>query len=172
VGEREKFLGLGGLPLFRLRLTDVRVPAEHRVGGEDGFDPDSLLAAANTAAAALAVGLGRAAFEYARDYAKDRQAFGVPIAQKQSIAFMLAEMATEVEAARLLAWESAWRLDAGREAFKTSVLALTCAGDMAMNVTDRAVQILGGHGYIREHPVERWMRNGRGVPLLPGLAIV
>jgi acyl-CoA dehydrogenase len=172
IGDREGYLGLGGLPLYRVQLSDVVVPAQDRLGGADGFDPEPLLAAANTGAAALAVGLGRAAFEYARDYAKDRQAFGVPIAQKQVIAFTLAEMLTEVEAARLLAWEAAWQIDAGRPAFKTSALALTSASDMAMTVTDRAVQILGGHGYIREHPVERWMRNGRGVPLLPGLAMV
>jgi alkylation response protein AidB-like acyl-CoA dehydrogenase len=105
-------------------------------------------------------------------YARSARLSEVPIGQKQSIAFMLAEMATEVEAARLLTWEAAWQLDVGQDASKTSALALTCASDMAMMVTDRAVQILGGHGYIREHPVERWMRNGRGVPLLPGLVMV
>ncbi len=172
IGEPDTYLGLGALPMRRVHLEDARLPAENRLGGEAGFDPQPVLSAANTAAAALGVGLARAAYEYALAYAKDRQAFGVPIAQKQSIAFMLAEMATEIEAARLLAWEAAWQLDAGKEAVKTSALALTCASDMAMTVTDRAVQILGGHGYIREHPVERWMRSGRGVPLLPGLAVV
>jgi alkylation response protein AidB-like acyl-CoA dehydrogenase len=172
IGEADRCLGLGALPMRRVQLNDVRIPMENRLGGEAGFDPQTVLASANTAAAALAVGLARAAYEYALAYAKDRQAFGVPIGQKQSIAFMLAEMATEVEAARLLAWEAAWKIDAGQDAFKTSALALTCASDMAMTVTDRAVQILGGHGYIREHPVERWMRSGRGVPLLPGLAVV
>lgn len=172
VGDRERYLGLGALPMFRVRLNEVEVSAEDRLGGPEGFAVEPILASAQAASAALAVGLGRAAYEYARDYAKEREAFGVPIAQKQTIAFMLAEMATEVEAARLMAWESAWMLDAGQDAFRESVLALTCATDMAMTVTDRAVQVLGGHGYIREHPVERWMRNGRGVPLLPGLAMV
>ncbi len=172
IGEPDTYLGLGALPMRRVRLEDARVPAENRLGGETGFDPLPVIASADTAAAALGVGIARAAYEYALAYAKERQAFGVPIAQKQSIAFMLAEMATEIEAARLLAWEAAWQLDTGKDASKTSALALTCASDMAMTVTDRAVQILGGHGYIREHPVERWMRNGRGVPLLPGLAMV
>ena len=172
IGETDPYLGFGALPMRRVRLEEARLPAENRLGGEAGFDPQPVLASANTAAAALGVGIARAAYEYALAYAKDRQAFGVPIAQKQSIAFMLAEMATEIEAARLLAWEAAWQIDAGKDAFKTSALALTCASDMAMTVTDRAVQILGGHGYIREHPVERWMRSGRGVPLLPGLAAV
>jgi len=123
--------------------------------------------------AALAVGVARAAFEYAREYAKERRAFGVFIAQKQAIAFMLAEMATEIEAMRLLTWEAAWMLDTGKaDASKGAYLAFTGAMDMAMMVTDRAVQVLGGHGYIREHPVELWMRNARGIATFTGLAIV
>jgi alkylation response protein AidB-like acyl-CoA dehydrogenase len=107
------------------------------------------------------------------NYAKEREAFGVKIAQKQAIAFMLAEMATEIEAMRLLNWEAAWMLDNNKEdAFKQAYLAFTGAADMVMMVTDRGVQILGGHGYIREHPVEMWMRNGRGFAMLVGLAIV
>jgi alkylation response protein AidB-like acyl-CoA dehydrogenase len=86
---------------------------------------------------------------------------------------MLAEMRTEIEASRLLTWEAAWKLDQGREdASNEAYLAATGAADMAMMVTDRAVQILGGHGYIREHPVEMWMRNGRGFAAFTGLAIV
>jgi acyl-CoA dehydrogenase len=121
----------------------------------------------------MAVGVAKAAFEYSRDYAKEREAFGVKIAQKQAIAFMLAEMATEIEAIRMLNWEAAWKLDTGAEdAFTHAYLAATGAADMAMMVTDRAVQILGGYGYIREYPVEMWMRNGRGFAMLIGLAIV
>ena len=173
VGERECLLGLRGLPTFRLRLEGVRVGAEGRLGGEAGHDPAPLLAATNVAVAAIAVGLSRAAYDYALAYAKDRQAFGAPIAQKQAIAFGLAEMATEIEAIRLLVWEAAWKLDQGKEdAAKTAYLALIGASDMAMMVTDRAVQYLGGHGYIREHPVELWMRNGRGIPAFAGLAMV
>jgi alkylation response protein AidB-like acyl-CoA dehydrogenase len=86
---------------------------------------------------------------------------------------MLAEMCTEIEAIRLLAWQAAWKLDAGKpDACLEAYLASTGAMDMAMMVTDRAVQILGGHGYIREHPVEMWMRNGRGFAAFTGLAIV
>ena len=121
----------------------------------------------------MAVGVSKAAFEYARDYAKDRDVFGVKVAQKQAIAFMLAEMATEIEAIRLLVWEAAWMIDNAKpDASKHAYLAMTGAADMAMMVTDRAVQILGGHGYIREHPVELWMRNGRGFATFSGLAIV
>jgi alkylation response protein AidB-like acyl-CoA dehydrogenase len=172
VGKREQLLGLGALPLFRVQLEGVQVPGDSRLGGDQGCDPNPLLAATSVAVAGLALGLSRAAYEYARDYAKDRVVFGTPVAQKQSIAFGLAEMAIEIEAIRLMVWEAAWLLDAGKDAGKAAYLALTGASDMAMMVTDRAVQYLGGHGYIREHPVERWMRNGRGVPAFPGLAMV
>ena len=121
----------------------------------------------------MACGVSKAAYEYSRDYAKDRDVFGVKVAQKQAIAFMLAEMATEIEAIRLLVWESAWMVDNSKvEASKSAYLALAGAADMVMMVTDRAVQILGGHGYIREHPVEMWMRNGRGFSTFMGLAMV
>jgi alkylation response protein AidB-like acyl-CoA dehydrogenase len=86
---------------------------------------------------------------------------------------MLAEMATEVEAIRVLTWEAAWMLDTGKEdAYKEAYLASTGAADMTMMVTDRAVQILGGHGYIREHPVEKWMREARSFAMLSGMAII
>ena len=117
--------------------------------------------------------MARAAFEYSRDYAKEREVFGVKVAQKQAIAFMLAEMATEIEAIRMLNWEAAWKLDIGSEdGYQSAYLAYMGAVDMAMMVTDRAVQILGGYGYIREYPVEMWMRNGRGFATFTGLAIV
>ncbi|MCI0519898.1 MAG: acyl-CoA dehydrogenase family protein [Chloroflexi bacterium] len=173
VGERQKLMGIRALPLYALKLNGAHVPRANRLGGEGGHDFAPLLAASRVALASMAVGLSRAAFEYSRDYAKDRDVFGVKVAQKQVIAFMLAEMATEIEAIRLLTWEAAWMLDAGKEdAVKHAYLALTGAADMAMMVTDRAVQILGGHGYIREHPVERWMREGRGFAAFTGLAMV
>lgn len=173
VGARQALMGIKALPVYKVSLEDVRVPKEDRLGGPQGHDFTPILDACRVAMAALAVGLARAAFEYARDYAREREAFGVKIAQKQAIAFMLAEMATEIEAIRLLTWEAAWMLDNRKpEAGKMAYLAITGASDMAMTVTDRAVQVLGGHGYIREHPVELWMRNGRGIATLAGLAIV
>lgn len=172
VAERELKLGLQALPTFQVTLEDVKVPADARVGGEDGFDPALAIASAQVAVAAMGVGLSRAAYEYSLEYAKEREVWGVPIAQKQSIAFMLAEMAIEIESIRLMVWEAAYNLDAGKDPSKEAYLALIGAADMSMMVTDRAVQILGGHGYIREHPVERWMRNGRGLPIFPGLAMV
>ena len=173
VGERQKLMGIDALPVYQVAFNDVRVPSGDRLGGPEGHAFAPILDASRVALAAVAVGLSRAALEYAIEYAKDREVFGVKVAQKQAVAFMLAEMATEVESIRLLNWEAAWMLDNGREeASKHAYLALTGATDMAMMVTDRAVQVLGGHGYIREHPVELWMRNGRGIAMLNGLVIV
>ena len=169
VGEREQLLGIQALPTFPVDYDKVRVPASARL---EGMDPSQVLASFNVATGALAVGLSRAAYEYALDYAKDREAFGAPIAQKQAIAFMLAEMATEIDGARLMVWEAAWEIDQGENASTTAYVALTNASDTAMMVSDRAVQILGGHGYIREHPVERWMRNARGLSTFAGMAMV
>ena len=171
--EREKLMSLNALPLYRVKLENVKVPAANRLGGASGHDFELPLASMRLASASAALGVANAAFEYARDYAKEREAFGVKIAQKQAIAFMLAEMRTEIEAIRLLTWEAAWKLDNKKEdACMDAYLASTGAADMAMMVTDRAVQILGGHGYIREHPVESWMRAGRGFAMLTGLAII
>jgi acyl-CoA dehydrogenase len=171
--EREKLMSLNAVPMYRVRLDSVKVPLANRLGGASGHDFAPVLASMRVAMAATALGVANAAFAYSMNYAKEREAFGVKIAQKQAIAFMLAEMRTEIEASRLLTWEAAWKLDQGKEDASTEAyLAATGAADMAMMVTDRAVQILGGHGYIREHPVEMWMRNGRGFAMFTGLAIV
>ena len=173
IGERQKTMGINALPIYKVTLEDVGVPAERRLGGPEGHDPAPIFDSMHLAMAAMAIGVSRAAFEYSRDYAKEREVFGVKVAQKQAIAFMLAEMATEIEAIRLLTWEAAWMLDNNKEgASKQAYLAHIGAMDMAMMVTDRAVQVLGGHGYIREHPVELWMRNGRGFATLTGLGMI
>ena len=172
VGEREKNMGIKALATYRLALNECRVPAENRLGGEAGCDMKRLLAYSRVAVAAMAVGVARASYEYAREYAKERVAFGEPIASRQAIAFMLAEMAIDIDAARLMVWEAAWRLDQGKDATKEAYLAKLFADDMVLRVTDGGVQVLGGHGYIREHPVELWLRNGRGFATLDGLAMV
>ena len=162
-----------GFPLdtHPLTLQSVRVPAAARLGGERA-NLQPLVDASRIAVAALAVGVARAAFDYARDYAKERRAFGVAIAQKQAIAFKLADMAIEIDSMRLLTWEAAWKLDSGRPATREAVLVKQYASQSALNITDNAVQVLGGHGYIREHPVELWLRNARGFASFDGLAIV
>ncbi|MBV8356586.1 MAG: acyl-CoA dehydrogenase family protein [Deltaproteobacteria bacterium] len=172
ISGREKNMGLKGLATFELTFDQCRVPAENRLGGEQGINFARLLSESRVAMTAMAVGVSRAAFDYARDYAKERKAFGAPIATKQSIAFMLAEMAIEVDAMRLLAWEAASWLDKGHDAIKQSYQARNYAAAAALMVADNAVQILGGHGYIREHPVEMWLRNARAFGVVDGLAIV
>ena len=168
--EREKLMGLNALPMYRVKLENVTA---ERLGGASGHDFGLILASMRIASAAAALGVAKSSLDYAKNYAKEREAFGVKIAQKQAVAFMLAEMAVELESMRLMTWEAAWQLDNGKEDACTSAyLAFTGASDMVMMVTDRGVQIYGGHGYIRENPVELLMRNGRGFPMLLGLAII
>jgi acyl-CoA dehydrogenase len=170
IGEREQNMGLKGLETYELELERCRVGAEQRLGGEGGVNFERAISESRVAMAAMAVGVGRSAFEYARDYAKERKAFGTPIATKQAVAFMLADMAIEVDAARLLVWEAAWRLDRGENSYKESYLARNYAASGVLKIADNAVQVLGGHGYIREHPVEMWLRNARGFASWEGLA--
>jgi len=170
--QREENMGMRALPLYSVELRECEIPLSQRLGGEAGCDFQLILNSSRTALSAMAVGVARAAYEYALEYAKGRKAFGEPIAQRQSIAFMLAEMITEIDSARMLVWEAAWRLDHGLEAIRESYLASNFAADMALMVADRAVQILGGYGYIRDHPVELWLRNARGFAVMEGIAIV
>jgi alkylation response protein AidB-like acyl-CoA dehydrogenase len=165
--DREKNMGIKALATYELSLEQCRVPAAMRLTG----DLKPLHNRSRVALASMAVGVARAAFEYARDYAKERRAFGVAIAQKQAIAFMLAEMAIEIDAARLLAWEAAWKIDRGEDATREACLAKNYAASMTLKVTDDAVQVLGGHGYIRDHMVELWLRNGRGFSVFDGVAM-
>jgi acyl-CoA dehydrogenase len=172
VGEREKNMGLKGLATYGLTLENCKLGAETRLGGDKGINFSRLMSEGRVALAAMAVGVMRSAFDYARDYAKERKAFGVPIATKQAVAFMLADMAIEIDATRLLVWEAASRIDKGQDALAESYLAKNYAAASALRVTDNAVQALGGHGYIREHPVEMWLRNARGFSALDGIATV
>jgi acyl-CoA dehydrogenase len=167
IAEREKNMGLKALATYEIQLENCTVPAEAQLRGD--FAP--LFNRSRVAQAALAVGVARAAFEYARDYAKDRKAFGVAIGRKQAIAFMLAEMAIEIDATRLLTWEAAWKIDRGEDATREACLARNYAANMVLKVTDNAVQVLGGHGYIRDHLVELFLRNGRGFAVFEGLAM-
>ena len=172
VGEREKNMGIRALATYEISLKNCRIPKENRLGGEKGCDFNHIMNRSRVALSAMATGVAKAALEYSRDYAKERVAFGEPIASRQAIAYMLAEMAIEVDATRLMTWEAAWKLDRKEDATKEASLAKVYADDMVIMVTDRAVQILGGHGYVREHPVELWLRNGRGFVTFNGMAIV
>jgi alkylation response protein AidB-like acyl-CoA dehydrogenase len=172
ISEREKNMGFKGLATYEVALSDCSVPAQARLGGDQGINFSRLISQSRVALSAMGVGLMRAAFEYARDYAKDRKAFGVPIATKQAIAFILADMAIEIDASRLLVLDAASRLDKGEDSLKEAYLARNYIANSALKVTDNAVQVLGGHGYIREHPVEMWLRSARGLSSMEGIAIV
>lgn len=170
--EREKNMGFKPLTTNEITLENVKVGADARLGGEDGFDVTRMLDLARVGLASLAVGLARGAYEFAREYAKERTAFGVPIAQKQAIAFILADMAIEVDASRLLTWEAAAKLDKGEDASREAYVAKRYAANAALKIADNAVQVLGGHGYIRDFPVELWFRNARAFASFEGMTLV
>lgn len=172
VDEKAKLMGIKGLPTFKVTLADCRISAESKLGGDEGIDFSLILNHSRVALGAAAVGVARAGYEYALDYAKQRVQFGEPIAHKQSIAFMLADMATDIDEARLLVWEAAWQMDRGEVITRDAALMKQRVDEIVVLVADRALQVLGGYGYIREYPVELWLRNARGFVSFDGMAIV
>jgi acyl-CoA dehydrogenase len=172
IGKREKLMGIRALPTFGIQLDNCQVPVVDKLGGDKGIDFDLILNHCRVALAAAAVGVAKAGYDYARDYAKDRVQFEEPIAHRQSIAFMLAEMAIEIDAARLLLWETAWKLDEGQDVTREATVMRHFVDDMVLRICDRAVQTLGGYGYTREFPAELWLRNARGFASFDGLAII
>ena len=172
IGEREKNMGIRALATYELALKDCKLPKESRLGGDKGCDFNRLANLSRVALASMAIGVARGALEFSRDYARERHAFGEPIGSRQAIAFMIADMAIEVDAARMLNWEAAWKLDRKEDATREACLAKIYADNMVMMVTDYGVQVMGGHGYVRENPVELWFRNGRGFTTFTGMATV
>ena len=162
-------MGLGALPTVEIAFEGVRVPASHLIEAEGAVR--ETVHRGRIALAACAVGVARAAYEVARDYAKERETFGAPIATRQAIAFKLADMAIEIDGARLLAWEAAWRADQGLPFEREATLALRQASQVALVVADGAVQVLGGHGYTREYLPELHLRNARGFAHFEALAL-
>jgi acyl-CoA dehydrogenase len=146
-----------------IAFQDVRVPADYLLGEEgEGFKiAMRTLDHTRPGTAAGAVGVARAAYEHAVEYSRTRVQFGQPIAMNQGINFLIADMATEIEAARLLTWQAAWLFDQGKRATLQSSFAKRFASDTAMKVTTDAVQIFGGYGYIKEYPVEKLMRDAK-----------
>jgi acyl-CoA dehydrogenase len=170
--NREKLMGIRALPTFQVKLDNVRVSAVNKLGGSAGIDFGLILNHSRVALGAIAVGMAKGALEYAIDYTKQRVQFGEPVAHRQSIAFMLAEMAMDIDSARLLVWEAAWQLDKGKDATQAAAVMKYYVDDMAISVCDRALQALGGYGYIREYPVELWLRNARAFATFDGMAMV
>ena len=170
--DREKLMGVRALPTFQVKLDNVRVSAVNKLGGNEGIDFDLILNHSRVALGATAVGMAKGALEYAIDYTKQRVQFGEPVAHRQSIAFMLAEMAMDIDSARLLVWEAAWQMDRGNDATQATAVMKYYIDDIVLTVCDRALQALGGYGYIREYPVELWLRNARAFASFDGMTMV
>src|SRR5256885_8293696 len=156
-------LGQRATDTSALAFQDVRVPAANRLGDEgEGFKiAMKTLDFTRPGTAIGAVGVARAAFEYAAQYSKERVQFGMPIAMNQGVNFLIADMATKIEAARLLCWQAAWMIDNGLRATLQSSYAKRFAADICMEVTTDAVQVFGGYGYMKEFPVEKLMRDAK-----------
>src|SRR4029450_3173220 len=170
VDKKEDKLGQRASDTALISFDEVEVPAGNLLGEENhGFKLAMMtLDRTRPGVSALAVGIARAALEFASDYSKERVQFGVPIAMHQAVAFMIADMATKVEAARLLVWQSAVLLDQGHRNTLAASHAKRFAADSAMEVTTDAVQVYGGYGFIKEYPVEKLMRDAKIMQLYEG----
>jgi acyl-CoA dehydrogenase len=170
VDKKEDKLGQRASNTATISFDQVEVPVENLLGDENhGFKlAMTTLDRTRPAVSAMAVGIARAAFEFAAEYSKERVQFGVPIAMHQAVAFMIADMATKIEASRLLVWESAVLLDQGKRNTLVSSHAKRFAADTAMEVTVDAVQVYGGYGFIKEYPVEKLMRDAKIMQLYEG----
>jgi alkylation response protein AidB-like acyl-CoA dehydrogenase len=189
MGQKYKKHGIKASHTSEVVLDDVRVPGSCLLGGKEKLDEKLAKAreraknpeatsgkqpamatfeATRPAVAAMAVGIARAAYEYSLDYAKERQAFGKAIIENQSIAFMLANMCTQIDAARLLVYRAAWLSRNGKYVNAEGSQSKLYAGRTAVWVTERAIQILGGYGYTREYPVERWHRDAKIMDIFEG----
>lgn len=169
-GKKERKMGIRASHTAQVHFEDVFVPEENRIGGEgDGF-LIAMKAFEHTRplVAALAIGVARAAFEFALQYGLERKQFGRAIAKFEAISFMLADMATAIDAARLLTYRAAWLLDQHEPVNKEASMAKVFAADTAMKVTEDAVQIVGGAGYMRDLPVEKWMRDAKIMQIYEG----
>jgi alkylation response protein AidB-like acyl-CoA dehydrogenase len=163
IGPAEKKMGLHGSPTHAVTYEDVRVPLENLIG-EEGRGLQQTLATLDggrIGIGALSIGLAQAAFEYAVDYARERKAFGKPIADRQAIQWMLADAATEIEAARTMLYKAAWLKEHRRPYNKEAAMAKMFATEMAERVCRNAIQVHGGYGYSSEYPVERLYRDAR-----------
>ena len=163
VGKKEKNLGQRASDTRGITFEDVKIPAAYLLGKEgDGFKiAMSAFDHTRPTVSSGAVGLARRAMDEAIKYATERSAFGQPIAKYQAVSFMIADMAKDVEAARLLVWQAAWAIDNGRRNTKLASFAKAFAADVAMRVTTDAVQVFGGYGYSQEYPVEKLMRDAK-----------
>ncbi|MBK8370314.1 MAG: acyl-CoA dehydrogenase [Saprospiraceae bacterium] len=170
IGAKEDKLGIRASDTHTIMYTDVKVPKSNRIG-ENGFGfkfAMKVLSGGRIGIAAQALGIAAGAYELAVKYAKEREAFGKPIAQHQAIAFKLADMATEIEAARLLVYRAAWLKDQGMDYTGAAAMAKLFASEVAMKHTVEAIQVHGGYGYVKEYHVERLMRDAKITQIYEG----
>ncbi len=170
VGLKENKLGIRGSDTHSIMFTDVKIPKENRIG-EDGFGftfAMKTLSGGRIGIAAQALGIASGAYELALKYAKERKAFGKEIAKHQAIAFKLSDMATEIDAARLLCLKAAWLKDNGKNYDQASAMAKVFSSEVAMRTTTEAVQIHGGYGFVKEYHVERLMRDAKITQIYEG----
>ena len=185
MGQKYKKHGIRASHTAEVVLDDVRVPGRCLLGGKEKLDDKlarareashtgqkqpamSTFEATRPTVGAQAIGIARAAYEFALDYAKERKAFGKPIVMHQAVGFKLADMAMEIDAARLLVWRAAWLARNGGLRRAEGSMSKLKAGEVAVNVTEDAIQILGGYGYTREYPVERWHRDAKIYTIFEG----
>ncbi len=174
IGAKEDKLGIRASDTHTIMYNDVKVPKENRIG-EDGFGfkfAMNTLNGGRIGIAAQALGIAAGAYELSVEYAKQRQAFGKPIAQHQAIAFKLADMATEIEAARLMVYRAAYLKDQGLDFAQAAAMAKLFASEVAMRHTVEAVQVHGGYGYVKEYHVERLMRDAKITQIYEGTSEV
>ena len=165
-------MGVRAASFTTLTLAGVRVPADALLGADDGSTYTECVRLSRLAWCALAVGTGQAVLDYVTPYVKEREAFGEPIAHRQSVAFMVADMAIELQAMRLLTYKAASRAAAGQDFAREVALARSLCADKGMRIGLDGVQLLGGHGFVKEHPVERWYRDLRAIAVMEGTVLV
>jgi alkylation response protein AidB-like acyl-CoA dehydrogenase len=170
--EPDPGMGIRAAGTGRVILEDVQLPATALLGGGDAEAYAECVALARLAWCALAVGTGQAVLNYVTAYVKDRKAFGEPISNRQAVAFAVANIAIELEGLRLATYRAAARVDQGLSFSREVALARRLCADRAMAIGSEGVQLLGGHGFVKEHPVERWYRDLRAAGLIEGALLV
>ncbi len=168
VGEKRPNIGLRALEMATVNFNEVELPANARLGEGAGCDVQRIIDSARSALSAIMTGTSRAVMEFVMPYTKERVVHGDALAKKQTIAFRLADMRIETDAMRWMTWKAASILEQGGDATRQAQLAYTYCGENAMWIADEGVQMLGGHGYLRDNPVEMWYRDTRTVSVLEG----
>ncbi|TNM39675.1 acyl-CoA dehydrogenase [Nocardioides albidus] len=170
--EGDPAMGVRAASMTKLLLEDAKVPADAVLGETDGSTYTECVRLSRLAWCALAIGTGQAVLDYVTPYVKEREAFGEPIANRQSVAFMVANIAIELQGMRLLTYRAASRAAAGKDFAREVALARKACTDKGMQIGLDGVQLLGGHGFVKEHPVERWYRDLRAIGIMEGTVLV